>query len=42
MGHKGDGGWKSVAYNTVAAILSAQYNMLTLETVSRHGNGFML
>ncbi|XP_021819781.1 uncharacterized protein LOC110761592 [Prunus avium] len=27
MGHKGDGGWKSVAYNTAAAILSAQYNI---------------
>ncbi|XP_020417961.1 uncharacterized protein LOC18781005 [Prunus persica] len=27
MVHKGDGGWKSVAYNTAAAILSAQYNI---------------
>ncbi|KAI5327595.1 hypothetical protein L3X38_026991 [Prunus dulcis] len=27
MGHKGDGGWKSVAYNTAATILSAQYNI---------------
>ncbi|KAI5342594.1 hypothetical protein L3X38_010469 [Prunus dulcis] len=27
MGHKGDGGWKSITYNTAAAILSAQYNI---------------
>ncbi|BFG41563.1 hypothetical protein CerSpe_278370 [Prunus speciosa] len=27
IGHKGDGGWKAVAYNTAAAILSAQFNI---------------
>ena len=27
LGHKGDGGWKAVAYTTVAAILSAQFNL---------------
>ncbi|CAL9025511.1 unnamed protein product, partial [Prunus brigantina] len=27
IGHKGDGGWKAVAYNTAAAILSAQFDI---------------
>ncbi|KAI5327162.1 hypothetical protein L3X38_026558 [Prunus dulcis] len=27
IGHKGDGGWNAVAYNTVAAILSARFDI---------------
>ncbi|ONI05594.1 hypothetical protein PRUPE_5G014400 [Prunus persica] len=27
LGHKGDGGWNAVAYNTAAAILSAQFDI---------------
>ncbi|KAI5324268.1 hypothetical protein L3X38_033341 [Prunus dulcis] len=27
IGHKGDGGWKVVAYNTVAVILSTQFDI---------------
>ncbi|KAI5342272.1 hypothetical protein L3X38_010147 [Prunus dulcis] len=27
IGHKGDGGWKAIAYNTAAAILSAQFDI---------------
>ncbi|KAK9922388.1 hypothetical protein M0R45_030853 [Rubus argutus] len=27
LGHKGDGNWKCVAYNTAAAILSAQFDI---------------
>ncbi|CAL2265691.1 unnamed protein product [Prunus armeniaca] len=27
LGHKGDGGWKAIAYNTTVNILAAQFNL---------------
>ncbi|KAL6292604.1 hypothetical protein ACE6H2_000746 [Prunus campanulata] len=37
MGHKGDGGWKSVAYNAAAAILSTQYNIeVSADNIKNH------